>query len=213
MTVKLGGKTLSPGKDYTVTYKDNTNIGTASVTITGINGYIGKVTRYFGITPKKGGPYIVQAYKYNIMDNGQAAFTGLKNAKATKVTIPKTVTIGGKSFRVTTIAKNALKKSKVSSVTIGSNIKTIENSAFEGCGKLTKVTIGSKVTKIGSSAFKNCKKLRTVTIKSKNIKSVGKKAFQKIAPNAKIKVPARKLKAYKKLFKGKGQGKKVKITK
>lgn len=45
------------------------------------------------------------------------------------------------------------------------------------------------------------------------VKSVGKNALKGIKLTAKIKVPAKKLTAYKKLLKGKGQGKKVKITK
>ena len=34
-TVKLGGKMLKIGTDYTVSYKDNMNAGTATVTIKG----------------------------------------------------------------------------------------------------------------------------------------------------------------------------------
>ena len=39
MTVKLGNKTLVKGTDYTVAYTNNTNAGTATLTITGINNY------------------------------------------------------------------------------------------------------------------------------------------------------------------------------
>ena len=59
--------------------------------------------------------------------------------------------------------------------------------------------------------FKNCAKLKTIKVKSTRLTSVGKNAFQKINAKAKIKVPAKKLKAYQKLFRGKGQGRKVKI--
>ena len=38
VTVKLGGKTLKGGTDYTVSYKDNTNAGTATVTVTDNDG-------------------------------------------------------------------------------------------------------------------------------------------------------------------------------
>ena len=40
-TVKVRTDTLTEGKDYTVTYKDNVNVGTASYTITGLNDYAG----------------------------------------------------------------------------------------------------------------------------------------------------------------------------
>ena len=55
----LSGKTLTAGTDYTVTFSNNTNIGTASVTITGIGGYTGSKTLNFTITaagqPNPGG--------------------------------------------------------------------------------------------------------------------------------------------------------------
>lgn len=166
------------------------------------------------INPKKGNRYTVGKYKYKITGSSTVAFAGLKSSKTTKVTIPKTVKIGGKTFKVTSVAKNALKKQKkVTSITIGANVTSIGTSAFEGCSKLSVVTVGTGVTKIGANAFKNCGKLKSVTIKSTKLKSVGKNAFKGIKANAKIKVPAKKLNAYKRLLKGKGQGKKVKIVK
>lgn len=50
--VKLSGKTLS-SKYYTVSYKNNKNIGTATVTVKGKNGYGGKVSKNFKIVPGK----------------------------------------------------------------------------------------------------------------------------------------------------------------
>ena len=35
LTVKAGGKTLTKDKDYRVTYKNNKNVGKATITITG----------------------------------------------------------------------------------------------------------------------------------------------------------------------------------
>ena len=50
--VKLGTKTLKKGTDYTVTYKNNKNVGKATVTITGKGAYTGKITKTFKINPK-----------------------------------------------------------------------------------------------------------------------------------------------------------------
>ena len=66
---------------------------------------------------------------------------------------------------------------------------------------------------IGKNAFKNCKKLKKITVKSKVLKKVGSGALKKIHKKAVVKVPKKKLKAYKKLFKKKGQAKTVKIKK
>ena len=52
VTVKDGRKTLTAGTDYTVTYKDNTNVGTATATVTGTGNYTGSVETKFNITVK-----------------------------------------------------------------------------------------------------------------------------------------------------------------
>ena len=52
VTVKLSGKTLS-SKYYTVSYKNNKNIGKATVTVKGKNGYSGSVKKNFSIVPAK----------------------------------------------------------------------------------------------------------------------------------------------------------------
>ncbi len=49
VTVKVGSVTLTNGTDYTVAYSDNTNAGTATVTITGKGNYTGTKTVTFKI--------------------------------------------------------------------------------------------------------------------------------------------------------------------
>ena len=49
LTVKDGGKTLKSGTDYKVTYKNNTKVGTATVTITGLGNYRGTKSATFKI--------------------------------------------------------------------------------------------------------------------------------------------------------------------
>lgn len=50
VTVKDGGTVLAENTDYTLTYADNTCVGTASVTVTGIGNYTGSVIKSFSIT-------------------------------------------------------------------------------------------------------------------------------------------------------------------
>jgi len=52
VTVKKGSVTLKNGIDYTVSYKNNKNIGTASATVKGKGNYTGSVTKSFTIRPK-----------------------------------------------------------------------------------------------------------------------------------------------------------------
>ena len=49
VTVKLNGKTLKNGTDYTVFYSNNTKVGTAKVTITGNGNYTGSVSKTYSI--------------------------------------------------------------------------------------------------------------------------------------------------------------------
>ena len=51
--VTLHGEKLEKGKDYTVAYLNNIKIGVATVNITGIGKYSGKVTKTFTIRPPK----------------------------------------------------------------------------------------------------------------------------------------------------------------
>lgn len=113
------------------------------------------------------------------------------NGAQSSITVPATVKIDGITYKVTDIASNA----------------------FTGNSTLKKVTIGENVTSIGAKAFYNCHNLKTITVKSTGLRKVGKNALKGIKDTAKIKVPKKKLSAYKKLFKKKGQGKKVKIIK
>jgi hypothetical protein len=114
-----------------------------------------------------------------------------KAQKAKKVTVPSTITVNGVKYQVTAIAANAFKNNK--------NLKSI--------------VIPKSVRTIGKQAFAGCKNLKSIRIKTPYLtkKSVGTKAFKGISVKAKIKVPKKQLKAYKKLLKAKGVAKSVKI--
>lgn len=49
VSVTLNGITLTKGTDYTVSFSNNTNIGTATVTVTGVGNYTGQAKGYFEI--------------------------------------------------------------------------------------------------------------------------------------------------------------------
>lgn len=302
VTVKLNNKTLTLGRDYKVSYKNNKNPGTATVTITGIGNYTGSISKTFEITIKDGTTITSNSCKYKIYNDKTATLTSvgenlenvtipdtvklgtmsfrvrkvasnvLKNCKKLKTitlpetiiklekdsftdtskvavyiekggykyrfdkfrldgtgsvavnsprdknissaNIPSTVRIAGVNFRITIISKSAFKScSKLKTVTIGNNVSTLGESCFASCKALTKVTIGTSLNKINKSAFNGDSKLTTITIKSAELKTVGSSIFKGINGKAVIKVPSSKLKQYKKLLKGKGQGSGVKIVK
>ena len=72
VTVKDGSVVLTEGTDYTVAYTDNTNVGTATVTVTGKGNYSGTKTAQFTITS---GVAVVTAAPVAVADlyyNGEA---------------------------------------------------------------------------------------------------------------------------------------------
>lgn len=164
-------------------------------------------------TVKKGTKVTIKGYKYTVKNSSEVTFTGVKNKKASKISIPATVKIKNKKYKVTAMSEKSLKGVQAKTIIVGNNVQTIGNSAMENCKQLTKVTLGKNVKKIGKNVFKSDKKLKNITIKSAKLKSVGKNAFKGINSKAKITVPKKKYTSYKKLMKGKGQGKKVKIVK
>lgn len=52
-TVIVNGKTLRSDKDYSVEYKNNVNIGKATIVITGKGSYAGRISKTFDICPTK----------------------------------------------------------------------------------------------------------------------------------------------------------------
>lgn len=208
------GNALRENTDYAVSYSSGRkNIGNYEVSVTFQGNYEGVETVEFEIVAQEGKTFTSGACRFKVVDESSVAVTGVKNKNTSKVRIPKTVTYGGSVLEVVSIADKAFRKTRIKEVIIGDNVESIGVSAFEDCPKLTKATLGKGVEKISKNAFKGCKKLKTVTIKSAELESVGKNAFKGIYKNAKIKVPKKKLSAYKKLLKNKGQGKKVKIVK
>ena len=145
---------------------------------------------------KDGGTYDSGNYKYRITSLAKQTVevVGTTNAKLKNIVIGDSVTLGQKSFKITSVKASAFKKNKkITSVKIGKNLTSIGNSAFEKCSKLKKVTIKSgKLTKIGKKAFAGCKQLKSVVIKSKKVKTIGKGAFKGIHKNAVVKIPKKK---------------------
>ena len=123
---------------------------------------------------------------------GTVAYTKAPNKKS--VAVPATVTIEGKTFKVTQVNANAFKGSKIRTVTIGPNVTSIKKNAFKG-SKATKLIVKSKLLKKASvkGSLKGSK-VKTVQVK------VGTKKVNKTY-----------VKKYKKIFTKKNAGKKVTV--
>ena len=105
--------------------------------------------------------------------NGTVTVSKLLKKKVKTVTIPATVTIDGYTFKVTAVANNVFKNaSRLKSVVIGANVKSIGKSSFYKCKKLATITFkGTKAPSVGKNAFKSGKSKVTVKVPNKMKKS------------------------------------------
>lgn len=110
---------------------------------------------------------------------------------AKKIVVPDTVTIEGNTYTVTSIGEKAFyKDTSLKAVSIGKNVKSIDNKAFYGC-----------------------KNLKQIVVYSKNISKVQSGAFKKVPKSVNVYVPKTKYNAYKKIFKKGGISIKAKFKK
>ena len=127
---------------------------------------------------------------YKVTGKNTVEYVKATSKKASR-TIPSTVKLKGIKCQVTSIATKA----------------------FKGDSKIKAVVIPATVRKIGKEAFAKCKDLKKITIKTTYLssKKVGANAFKGIHAKATIKVPKKQKKAYQKLLKARGVGKKVTV--
>ena len=127
---------------------------------------------------------------YKVTGKNTVEYVKATSKKASR-TIPSTVKLKGIKCQVTSIATKA----------------------FKGDPKIKAVVIPSTVRKIGKEAFAKCKNLKKIAIKTTYLssKKVGANAFKGIHAKATIKVPKKQKKAYQKLLKARGVGKKVTV--
>ena len=183
VTVKYNGKTLKKGTDYTVSYSNNTKVGTAKVTITGKGNYTGTLTKTFSIKN--------DFTKASVSGISTKAFTG--KAQTQKITVK----FGGKTLKSGTDYTVSYSNNKnVGTATVkiagkGNYTKTITktfkiNPAKQEIKKLSAKSKGFSATwvKKGSatgyevqystnSSFKNASKT-TITSKNTSSKTVSK---------------------------------------
>ena len=218
LVVTVNGKKLKKDMDYSVVYSNNKNIGTATITITGKNGYTGTVRKTFAIKTQVGKVYTT-SLKYKVTNarvdgKGTVSVVGsaykIGDRKFTTLKIADTVTIGGVKFKITRIEKNAFRGYKyLTTVTIGSNVTSVGDTAFYGCGKLTMVTVGKRVKTIGAKSFAGCKSLKRVKLLTTQLTKAGTSAFNGIKSNATFALPKKYYNSYSKMIKKAGAPKKA----
>ena len=182
ITLKLNGKTLVKNKDYKVSYQNNSKLGKATLTITGIGQYTGKIKKTFKIVKK------TSLKKAKItLPKKTSARTSLRKATVSKLLAAYGFT--GKGIKPTIILKlngKALVKNKDYKVSYKNNSKL---------GKATVTITGirqytGKIKKTFKIVKKTSLKKAKITLPKKTYKYT-KKA---IKPTVKVKLGKKTLK-------------------
>ena len=197
VTVKVAGRTLTSGTDYTVSYSNNKNVGKATVKITGKGNYSGSLNAKFDIVPAKQqiqkletkykGFYIDWAQKgsatgYDVEYSVNANMSGAvsKHLTANK---PDTLTVSGLSGDKTYYVRVRSYTNVNGKVYYGAwsdikSIKTANNDITKATvsGISTKAFTGKAITqnvtvKVGNTVLKNG---TDYTVSYSNNKKVGK---------------------------------------
>ena len=145
VTVKLNGKTLKNGTDYSVTYSNNTKVGTAKVTIKGKGNYSGTITKAFKINPAKQEIQKLtaksKAFFVDWAQKGSATGYEIQYATNSKFTSAKKVTITNNKTDKATVSKLSGKKKyyvRVRSYT------TVKGTKYYGAWSSTKTVTTKK---------------------------------------------------------------------
>ena len=197
VTVKVAGRTLTSGTDYTVSYSNNKNVGTSNVYVYGKGNYSGSLSAKFDIVPAKQqiqkletkykGFYIDWAQKgsatgYDIEYSVNANMSGAvsKHLTANK---PDTLTVSGLSGDKTYYVRVRSYTNVNGKVYYGAwsdvkSIKTANNDITKATvsGIFTKAFTGKAITqnvtvKVGNTVLKNG---TDYTVSYSNNKKVGK---------------------------------------
>lgn len=97
----------------------------------------------------------------------------------TIVSVPETVTVGGKELKVTAVAANAFaNNAEIGYIILPASLKTIGEKAFYNCASLVAADISAcKLNAIGASAFEGTS-LTEITLALSELKEIGAYAFK-----------------------------------
>ena len=161
MVMSYQGMSLKEGKDYTLSYSNNVQPGTATVTVTGIGNYTGTLYRSFSIEGKPSEPAINTPKP----SPGTVTKPTAKPSSTTKIT-PKP------KPKATPKPKAVKAPANTSSLSVRSKTR----------GKATvswKAVKGITSYQVQYSNYKNMKKAKTVTLKSRSKSTTLKKLKRK----------------------------------
>ena len=174
---QVGGKSLTSGNIYSINKSKMValqNIGTTETSGTVKYVYVGGICFIYG-----SGAISNALFAYNqviqhaiilegVSSIGNSAF--VSNTSLASVRVPASVnSIGHAAFQDCTSLKTI-------TIEQGSQLTTIDGSAFYGCTALESIEMPASVTSIGNSAFYGCTALESIEIPA-SVNSIGQVAF------------------------------------
>ena len=165
MVMSYQGMSLKEGKDYTLSYSNNVQPGTATVTVTGIGNYTGTLYRTFII-------------------EGKPSELAINTPKPSPGTVTKPTAKPSSTTKVTpkpTAKPTPKPKSKAKAVKAPANTSRLSvRSKTKGKATVSwKAVKGITSYQVQYSNYKNMKKAKTVTVKSRSKSTTLKKLKRK----------------------------------
>ena len=124
-TIKFGDVTLVKDKDYTLSYTDNVNVGTAKINITFINNYSGTAESSFNIIPD-----VLNQEKVSISEIAKQTYTGKEITPAPTIKYGDVTLVKDKDYTLTYADNVNVGTAKVSIAFIG-NYSGTASTSFE----------------------------------------------------------------------------------
>ena len=118
VTVKYGSTKLVKGTDYTVSYSNNTNVGTAVITVKGKGRYAGTATKKFTVKPLN----VTSSYAKLSIPYASYTYTGKAITPKVRFTFKDGTVIPASDFKVTCGSNIKVGKAKLTLAPLTSNV-------------------------------------------------------------------------------------------
>lgn len=187
VTVKYNGNVLTKGTDYTVSYSNNVNAGTAKVTIKGTGLYTGSVTKTFTINK-------AAASKFTVSNISNKAYTGSRIKPAVTVKFNGVKLTAGTDYTIA-YSNNKYCGKATYTITGKGNFKGTKTGSFYIKPKQSTITSLTKASKAFTVKMKNTSKTVTGYQVAYSLKKNSGYKY-KLTTNTKLKVSGLKSNKY-----------------
>ena len=137
--------------------------------------------------------YTFNKLKYNLnTSTREAALAGVSDANLANLTVPATLTYGGRTYKITKIEDSAFRgntKLKTVDLRTATNLKDLGRYTFMECSSLTSVKLSSSVTTMGNCNFAECTNLSSFEFVSHQITDIAPYAFRTCKKLKSINIP------------------------